>query len=54
MFTVDKVEDEKDCSHLHGVLKECVGQTCHLLLIKLHPVLHHTGLHHLPQVTLVY
>ena len=35
------------------VLEESVGEVGDLLLVKLHPVLHHAGLHHLPQVGLV-
>ena len=38
---------------LDSVLKQCSGQIRDFLLIKVHPVLHHASLHHLPQVALV-
>ncbi len=41
-------------SDLDGILEESIGEVGDLLLVELHAVLHHAGLHHLTQVTLVY
>ncbi len=41
-------------SDLNGVLEKSIGEVGDLLLVELHAVLHHAGLHHLTQVTLVY
>ncbi len=41
-------------SDLNGILEESIGEVGDLLLVELHAVLHHAGLHHLTQVTLVY
>ena len=38
---------------LDGVLEHALGEVGYLLLVKVHPVLHHAGLHNLAQVALV-
>ena len=41
-------------SNLDCVFKESIGQVGDLLLVELHPVLQHAGLHYFSQITLVY